>query len=90
MAYFVVDKFGDGTEWAFEMRPVRMANGRCTAEPHTNFVELPKGSIKRLTGQDLTFEDEAIFYWISLPTIEHCFSFKELFVMFLKKIFKID
>lgn len=87
MAYFVVDNFG--TELAYEMQPQRTQNCQWEAIPYTHFVELPKGSIKRLTGKEMKYEDEAIFHWYSVPKIEDCFSFKELFIVLFKKISKL-
>lgn len=89
MAYFVVNR--DKSEWVFEMRPKKdVAQGVWYVEEGIHFVELPEGSIKRLTGRSLTFEDEIVFYFFrSLPKIEECFNFKELFTMIIDKIYGV-
>ncbi len=87
MAYFVVNR--DNSEWVYEMRPKKdVIKGVWYAEEGIHFVELPEGSIKRLIGRSLTFEDEIVFYFFrNLPKIEKCFSFKELFTMIIDKIY---
>lgn len=87
MAHFVVDKFG--SEYVYEMAPKRTQDGHWTHIPDTHFVELPKGSIKRLTGKTMKYEDEPIFHCFAIPKTEDCFSFRELFVAIFKKTSKL-
>ena len=57
MAYVGVDK--NDSEWIFEYKPDRDAripiwlNGR-------DYMELPKGSIAKLIGRELTWDDEPV------------------------------
>lgn len=56
MAWLVKDG-RDNTEWIFEYKPERASDfwydtGDC--------VELPKGSIKKLIGRDLTWDDDPV------------------------------
>lgn len=56
MAWLVKDG-RDNTEWVFEYEPKRASDfwydtGDC--------VELPKGSIKKLIGRELSFSDEPV------------------------------
>ena len=61
MVYLAVDR--DGTECIFEDTPYRGSylGGDKKDFSHWNsalsFVTIPKGTIKKLTGKDLTFED---------------------------------
>ncbi len=63
MAWLCTDR--DGSEWVFEKHPVRSAS--CYDEwvnEVENFgnpaVELPTGSIAKLIGRELTWEDEPV------------------------------
>lgn len=60
MPYLVVDK--DETEWIFNEEPIRITDD--IWEPHVPwddaFIELPKGSIEKLIGKVLTWDDDPI------------------------------
>lgn len=64
ITYFAVDS--DGIEVCFNDKPVRSDDGLDVWKVpediyhDTNNVCLPKGSIKRLTGKQLTWKDEPI------------------------------
>ena len=60
MAWIAVDK--DGTEVVYGDKPERDASVGVwdTPEPNQYWVILPKGSIKKLIGRSLTWEDECI------------------------------
>ena len=64
VTYFAVDS--DGTEVCFNDKPVRSDNGLDVWNVpediynDTNNVCLPKGTIKKLTGKQLTWKDEPI------------------------------
>ena len=63
MAYLCVDK--DGTELIFKEKPYRDNYGSfwsyCYYVPRDNFaIELPHGSIAKLIGRELTWEDEPV------------------------------
>ena len=56
MTWLCVDK--NKTEWAFDGEPERGDNGWYIGRGDcTSAVELPKGSIKKLTGHTLTWKD---------------------------------
>lgn len=55
MAYLAVDK--DGDEWVYEEYPERHYS---VWDSYTHRVELPKGSIAKLIGRELTWEDEPV------------------------------
>lgn len=62
MAWLAVDK--DGTEVLYELEPKR---GKYIFIPtydkdysYSRFVKLPKGSIKKLIGRELSWEDEPV------------------------------
>ena len=64
MAWVAVNK--DGSERIFMQKPKRFAHG-IWASTHNDyatrfydFVELPKGSIKKLIGKELSWEDEPV------------------------------
>lgn len=57
MAYVAVDK--DGSEWVREKYPVRDIDDEFWLSDGDS-VELPKGSIKKLIGRTLTWEDEPV------------------------------
>ena len=61
MVYLAVDR--DGTESIFDSEPQRGNDGywQCIDWAGT-FIELPKGTIKKLTGKDLTFEMGYVSY----------------------------
>lgn len=61
MAWLAVDK--DGQECIFAFEPIRRKYCFDAAEICdiiTNSVELPEGSIKKLIGRELTWEDEPV------------------------------
>jgi hypothetical protein len=67
MAYLAVDK--DGTETIYNTKPIRGTNQiKCNTEMwvlprmSTHYIILPKGSIKKLIGKDLTWNDEPVKY----------------------------
>lgn len=57
MAWVAVDK--DGHEFVFAGKPTR-AISYWNANSFWEEVELPQGSIKKLTGRTLTWEDEPV------------------------------
>jgi hypothetical protein len=57
MAWLAVDK--DGNEWIFENIPEKTDWCWCCYRGHS-YVKLSKGSIKKLTGKTLTWDDEPI------------------------------
>jgi hypothetical protein len=60
MAFVAVDE--DGAEWCFKYKPMKYAYEVywSASEKHDMHMELPKGSIKKLTGRDLTWDDEPV------------------------------
>ena len=65
MAYVAVDK--DGTEVIFDDIPVRGTNKlKCNCDQWalnsvtSNYIVLPKGSIEKLIGRTLTWDDEPV------------------------------
>lgn len=62
MAFVAVDK--DETECIYPQLPIRMDNLYCwDDEPddcHFAGIELPKGTIKKLIGYELTWDDEPV------------------------------
>ena len=63
MAWVAVDK--DGSEFIFHDKPVRIdicGFNVFDTRPGSKgyYVELPKGTIKKLIGRDLTWEDDAV------------------------------
>lgn len=65
MAWLAVDK--DGTEYIYSDKPERFKGVWETSyyeagDPMQGMVLLPKGSIKKLIGRDLTWEDEPVKY----------------------------
>lgn len=59
MAYLCVDK--DGSEWIFDWPPTRCKSAGWWAEIcGTSKVQLPSGSIAKLIGRELTWEDEPV------------------------------
>lgn len=62
-AWVAVDK--DGSEYSFEMKPYRDYDEWRPVwddgfEEYTNYMGLPKGSIKKLIGRELTWEDDPV------------------------------
>lgn len=55
--YLAVDK--DGTEWVFGEEPQQM---RIIWRAGTDTIQLPRGTIKKLTGKDITWESGYIEY----------------------------
>ncbi len=55
MAWVAVDE--SDAEYIYESKPHREEDAWFE---HSDFVELPKGSIKKLIGRELTWEDEPI------------------------------
>lgn len=53
--YIAVDK--DGSEWIYDRCPEK---GKVSYIPAEDHIALPKGSILKLIGRELTFEDEPI------------------------------
>ena len=67
MVYVAVDK--DGTEVIFNDKPVRGINnikGNCNQwalnSVTSKYIVLPKGSIEKLIGRTLTWDDEPVKY----------------------------
>lgn len=64
MAYLCVDK--DGTETIFRVKPYRSRLGYWFysgyADRDRNAIELPTGSVFKLLGRRLTWEDEPVEY----------------------------
>lgn len=59
MVYLAVD--ADGTEWIFDNTPVRSEEEWNTFNMFKDsFIGLPKGSIAKLIGRDLTWCDEPV------------------------------
>lgn len=65
MAWVAVDK--DNTEWLYKNKPLRkstmfysISQGEWGEEIEENGIELPKGSIIKLIGRDLRWEDEPV------------------------------
>ena len=68
MAWVAVDAYSD--EYIFQNKPTRDGSwwvdyiyeprGRILEYHHNSDIRLPKGSIKKLIGRDLTWQDEPI------------------------------
>lgn len=61
MAWLAVDD--DNKEYVYDKKPVRAKDSKGCYWDVLNdcwYIELPKGSIKKLIGRDLTWEDEAV------------------------------
>ena len=56
MAWVAVDENGD--EFIYESEPYRLQNYWYMCD--TYFVELPKGSVEKLLGRELTWNDEPV------------------------------
>lgn len=58
MAWVAVDK--DGSECVYQDKPIRKNELFDRREYESELVLLPKGSIKKLIGRELTWEDEPV------------------------------
>lgn len=58
MARVAVDN--DGTENIFQFRPRRSLDKFLPLYSYSMYLTLPKGSIKKLIGKDLTWEDDPV------------------------------
>lgn len=59
MAWLAVDE--TGKEIVFSQKPFRMFSSIWVSEDYDdNGVQLPQGSIKKLIGRDLTWEDDPV------------------------------
>jgi hypothetical protein len=58
MAWVAVDK--DGSEWVHRCLPVRCEDDVWIKTYWEEHIELPKGSIKKLIGRELTWSDEPV------------------------------
>ena len=60
MAYLTVDL--DGTEIVWDRRPHRNSFGSWEYDEKNPccFVELPNGTIKKITGEDMIFDDDPV------------------------------
>lgn len=56
MAWLAVDG-KNNTEWVYDYKPERASEFWYDIG---NFIKLPKGSIKKLIGRDLTWDDEPV------------------------------
>jgi hypothetical protein len=52
-----------GMELIFNIKPMRLIEHKCfVVDVEDSAIKLPKGSIKRLIGRDLTWDDEPVEY----------------------------
>ena len=60
MAWLAIDK--DGTEFIYDFKPVRPFNGNKwdIATDSSWYINLPKGTIEKIIGKNLTWEDEPV------------------------------
>ena len=58
MVWVAVDK--NGTECVFTMEPSRGPYKTWIVTAYGNYIELPKGSIKKLIGRKLTWNDNPV------------------------------
>lgn len=58
MAFLAKDK--DKSEWVYESTPTRKSDCWCCESDLDSMIELPKGSIRKLIGRELTWEDEPV------------------------------
>lgn len=58
MAWLAVDM--DGSEYVYQDKPIRKDKLFDRQEDESELVQLPEGSIKKLTGKELTWDDEPI------------------------------
>lgn len=56
MAWVAVDM--DNTEWIFQEKPFRADDGYWYGD--SQFIYIPEGSIKRLIGRELSWEDNCV------------------------------
>lgn len=59
MAWLVVDG-RDNTEWIYEYKPNKSSIGDYWYDYGGDCIELPKGSIKKLIGKELNWNDEPV------------------------------
>lgn len=60
MAWLAVDKTGE--ENIFQFRPVRIETKFRPLYPYSMTLTLPKDTIKKILGYDLTWEDDPVEY----------------------------
>lgn len=59
MAWVAVDK--DYTEWIYDDKPWRENEDHwIDNSPWSTYIQLPQGTIKKLIGRELTWEDEPV------------------------------
>lgn len=58
MAWLAVDM--DGSEYVYQDKPIRKDKLFDRQEDESELVQLPEGSIKKLTGKELTWDDEPV------------------------------
>ena len=58
MAYIAVDK--DGDEWIFGEEPYRNLKRLIWLQDATDYVSVPKGTILKIIGKQLTWSDDAV------------------------------
>lgn len=58
MAYVATDE--DGAEWIYEDEPIRNKNYIGDWACYSESFKLPKGSIEKLIGKKLTWEDDPV------------------------------
>lgn len=58
MAWVAVDN--SGNEYIFDVKPVRFGAAWDTRHMDEQLIVLPNGSIKKLIGRELTWEDEPV------------------------------
>ena len=57
MAFVATDK--NGEEWIYERNPIRGIDSFCDVAIDDQ-IQLPSGTIKKLIGRDLTFDDDPV------------------------------
>lgn len=60
MAWLAVDKSGD--ELIFQFHPKKTETQYLPLYPYSMWLVLPKGSIKKLIGRELTWKDKPVKY----------------------------
>lgn len=58
MAWVAIDK--DGIEYIYQFRPKRSIDMFVSISEYSIWLALPKGSIKKLIGRNLTWEDNPV------------------------------
>ena len=58
MAWLAVDK--DGSECIYDIKPQREKNKWDSATDRSWFIDLPKGTVEKIVGRKITWEDEPI------------------------------